>query len=233
VNSSVSVAPTPVPAKGSWRWCAENYLHNLWWKMDRQFIQQFSGVVTCSILDEFCREYRVARTFDGMSIRRYQAFADALNRNTGTIFRRSAAAERTLLTRDDVPLIVEAELTALFRAYGQDPLSALTKGLWMMKQHPVVICDSTAKKGMKLAGLNPGYRYQSYYDAWFEFFERPETQSALDDAVAWVPTCPSAVRLIATQKISAQSLNDFIASPAFRNRVLDRWLTFKGGATNW
>ena len=62
---------------------------------------------------------------------------------------------------------------------------------------------------------------------------RQAYQSALDDAVAWAPTCPSAARLVATQKISAQSLNDFIASPAFRNRVLDRWLTFKGGATNW
>jgi hypothetical protein len=137
-----------------------------------------------------------------------------------------------VLTRDDVPLIVEGELTALFRAYGQDPLSALTEGLWMMKQHPVVIYDSKGYKGM-LAGLKPGYRHQGYYDARFELFETPETQSALDDAVAWARTCPSAARLVATQKISAQSLNDFIASPAFRNRVLDRWLTFKGGATNW
>jgi hypothetical protein len=152
--------------------------------MDRQFIQQFAGTVTSSNVDELCRKYGVARTFDGISIARYQAFADALNRHVRTIFRRSASAERTLLTRDDVPLRVEAELTALFRAYGQDPLSALTKGLWMMKQHPVVIYDSTAKKGMKLAGLNPGCRYQSYYDAWFESFERPETQNALDDAVA-------------------------------------------------
>lgn len=233
MSSSVSVVPTAVPEKGSWRWCAENYLNNIWWEMDRQFIQQFSGTVTCPILDELCRKYRVARTIPGMLIARYQPFADALNRHTGTVFTRSAAAQRTLLTRDDVPLIVEAELTALFRTYGQDPLSALTKGLWMMKQHPVVMYDSMAKEGMKLAGLNPGYRYQCYYDAWFEFFERPETQNALDDAVAWAPTCPSAARLVATQKISTQSLNDFIASPAFRNRVLDRWLTFKGGATDW
>lgn len=233
MSSSVSVAPTTAPEKGSWRWCAENYLINIWWEMDRQFIQQFSGAVTCSILDELCRIYRVARTIPGMFMTKYQPLADALNRHAGTVFTRSAAAQRTVLTRDDVPLIVEGELTALFRAYGRDPLSALTKGLWMMKQHPVVIYDSTAYEGMKLVGLKPGYRYQSYYDAWFEFFERPETQNAIDDAVAWAPTCPSAVRLVAAQKISSESLNDFIASPGFRNRVLDRWLTFKGGATNW
>jgi hypothetical protein len=233
VSSSLSVAPTSVTERGSWRWCAENYLNNLWWKMDRQFIQQFSGTVTCTILDELCRKYSVARTIPGMLINKYQPLADALNRQARTVFTRGVAAQRTILTRDDVPLVVEQELTALFRAYGKDPLSALTKGLWMMKQHPVVIYDSMAYKGMTQAGLRPGYRYQSYYDAWFEFFERPENQSALDDSVAWAPTCASAARLIAAQKISAQSLSDFIGSPAFRNRVLDRWLTFKGGATNW
>ena len=175
----------------------------------------------------------MARTFSGISINKYQPLADALNRHAGTVFTRTPAAQRTMLSRDNVPLIVEEELTALFRAYGEDPLSALTKGLWMKKQHPVVIYDSMAKKGMKSVGLNPGSRYQSFYDAWVDFFESPGTQTALDNAVAWAATCPSAVRLVATQKISAQSLKNFIASPAFRNRVLDRWLTFKGGATNW
>lgn len=236
VSSKASVAPAVVvpsaPAKGDWRWCAENYLNNIWWAMDRRFIQQFSGTVTCSVLHDLCVKYGVARTIPGLGVNKYQPFVDALNRHTGTLFARSAAP-RTVLTRDDVPLVVEQELTALFRAYGTDPLSALTKGLWMKKQHPVVIYDSRARAGMKEAGLNVGYRYQTYYDAWFELFERSETQSALEDAVAWTPNCSSVVRLLASQQIDGQSLRDFIESPAFRNRVVDRWLTYRGGAINW
>lgn len=236
MSSNASAAPALVVpsavAEGDWRWCAENYLTNIWWAMDRRFIREFSGIVTCSVLHDLCVKYGVARTIPGTGIPKYQPFADALNRQASAVFMRSVAP-RTILTRDDVPLVVEQELTALFRVYDTDVLSALTKGLWMKKQHPMVIYDSRAYAGMKKAGLNPGSRYQTYYDAWFEFFERFEIQSALNDAVAWTLHCSSVTRLVADQKIDAQSLKDFIESPAFRNRVLDRWFTYKGGATDW
>src|ERR1019366_5264268 len=214
--------PTRTPAsseQGSWRWCAEDYFQEIWWPQDRRLVREFAGTVTCAMLHELCVLYRVARTIPGNGLAKYQPFVDILNRH-----------RHTVLTRTNTAFVIESELMTLHRAYSKQPLSALTKAFWMMKQHPVVVYDSYAWKGLDLLNLAPGYdRYGTYYAAWFRFFDRPQTQNGLDLAVRWLPECPFVVYLVSRGQIDSASLKQFTESSLFRNRIVDRWLTYKGG----
>jgi hypothetical protein len=108
---------------------------------------------------------------------------------------------------------VEKESGNMKSYYGKAFLSAITKAFWMMKGHPVVIYDSNARKGLRYFGLPPGDGdYHKYFDSWFAFFERPDTQDSLDDAVAWI---------LEQKKIQEGELREFVGSDHFRNRVLD------------
>jgi hypothetical protein len=151
--------------QGSWRWCAEDYFTQLWWPQDRELMREFSENVTCEMLHNLCVLYRVARTIPGYGIAKYRPFVDMLNRRRGTA-----------MTRENVPSIIEEELSNMRRVYGKKFLSALTKALWMMKQHPIAIYDSYAWEGLRRRGLAPGYDgYRGYYKAWLGFFEQPDT----------------------------------------------------------
>src|SRR5208283_4160166 len=112
--------------RGSWRWCAVDYLREIWWSQDRRLMRDFSEEVNCEMLHDMCVLYRVARTIPGNGIEKYHPFVEMLNRYRGTV-----------MTKENVPTIIEDELLNMGQVYGRNFLSAITKAFWMMKQHPV------------------------------------------------------------------------------------------------
>ena len=210
---------TSVPL--DWRQCAEYYLNKLWYPYDRRFIRAFSTGVTCDVLHDLCVEYSVARTISGTIYGasgvegKYRPFADMLNRYRDTT-----------MTRQHVPQIMRRETDNMQSAYGKGFESAISKALWMMKQHPVVIYDANAWYGLEAVSLKPrDYSYRAYYDSWFRFFERWDTRVALDDAVKYLTTLPRTQELISKGTIDAGAID----SPWFRNRITDVRLWFLGG----
>ena len=212
------------PGKGAWRQYAEIYLDKMWFgqgELDRGLVNGFSNTVTCEMLRDLCSpaKYGVARTVPGYGPQKYERFAKMLN-----------GYRRTVMTRKNVPEIVERELANMLKAYGRGFLSAITKAFWMMKQHPVVIYDSYAWKGLQRLRLNPGYYgYRTYFDSWFRFFDDPDTQNSLDDALAWLPESPAANSLVEVGKASRSEITNLAASSLFRNRVTDIRLFYEGG----
>jgi hypothetical protein len=208
--------------QGSWRWCAEDYFTQLWWPQDRKLMREFSENVTCEMLHNLCVLYRVARTIPGYGIAKYRPFVDMLNRHRGTV-----------MTRENVPNIVEQELSNMKQAYGKNFLSAISKAIWMMKQHPIAIYDSYAWEGLRRLRLKPGYDYRAYYKAWFGFFEQHDTQSGLDDALSWLPESPVVQDLLKAGMLADPELKSLAGSMWFRNRVVDRRLCFDGGVVEF
>lgn len=125
----------------------------------------------------------------------------------------------------------------------------MTKSFFMMKQHPVVIRDSNTWKGLQQRGLRPGsndtYSYSTYFNAWFKFFDDPETKKGLDDALTWLPESPAAKQIIEKAKAVAAKqgqavaeekeqavaaeIGELAADPLIRNRVTDMRLFYEGG----
>ena len=142
-----------------------------------------------------------------------------LNRHRGAV-----------VTRDNAADIVEQGLSDMQKVYGRGFLSAITKALWMMKQHPVVIYDSKAKRGLRQLRPAPEYKdYRSYFNAWFRFFDDPHTQKGLDDGLSWLPESPAARALIKGGKTDSEEIQRLAASTLFRNRVTDIRLFYAGG----
>ena len=209
----------PIASEGNWRWCAEDYLCQIWWPQDRALVRSFSAAINCELIGKLFGLYRVARTVPGSGSNRYQPFVDVLNKYRNTV-----------LTIENTGTIIENESSNLGQFYGQRPLSALSKAFWMVKNHPVAIYDNFAWEGLRKLGLTPGYEgYRTYYISWFRFFERSDTQRALDDAVEWLPESPFASSLITAGQVDLNTLKNLANSLLFRNRVTDRWLTYKGG----
>lgn len=73
------------------------------------------------------------------------------------------------MTRENVPGIVDLEIGSMREAYGGRSIcSAISKALWMMKRHPVVILDSFARQGLQRLGLRPGHdTYRECFNSWF------------------------------------------------------------------
>jgi hypothetical protein len=207
----------------TWRYCAEYYLRELWCPQDRQLVAAFSSqAVTCEMVDELSRKYRVNRNFEGYGAQRYEPFASILN-----------AHRATLMTRGNVVAVINQALIDMRRAYGKLLTSATTKAFWMMKQHPIVIYDNYAWEGIRRCGLSPGYDdYRAYFDSWFSFYNRPDTQSGLDDAVLWLPTSPSAQAILRAGKMQPLEMKRFAESDLLRNRITDMHLVSIGGAKN-
>jgi hypothetical protein len=206
-----------------WRQCSEYYLKNVWLWADRQFIREFStSEVSCAALHDLCVKYGVARTVPGYISEagiegKYRAFADMLNKYRNII-----------MTQQNVPQIMKRETDNMWKAYGGRTFeSAISKALWMMKLHPVVIYDAYAWYGLQAVGLKPrDYSYRAYFDSWFRFFEQRDTRVALDDAVRYLMSLPPTQELIGAGTISAADID----SPWFRNRITDVRLWFLGGA---
>jgi len=195
----------------SWRLCAEHYLKQ-WSDQDSEFHASFSGNdVACELLGEMCWKYQVARTVPGRGTARYKHFAEMLSKYREQVIRPQEVAD-----------IIEKELASMKGIYHKGFLSAITKAFWMMKGHPIVIYDSNARKGLRYFNLNPGDNdYRTYFNSWFTFFDRRETQDGLTDAVEW---------LLKTKKIKDENLRDFVKSDDFRNRVTDMRLFYAGAA---
>jgi hypothetical protein len=210
-----------------WQGFAESYLEEMWCTQDRQLVREFSArEVTCEMLHDLCCRYGVARTIPGHIEEiglegKYKPFVDMLNKH-----------RETVMTRESVPEIIDKEVANMREKYkGRSLWSAISKAFWMMKQHPVVIYDNFAWKGLQKLGLKPGYKtYREYFDAWFTLFERRETKEALDDACSWLIKSPIALSLLAAGKLTASEFESIAGSKWFRNRVTDMWLCQKGGA---
>jgi hypothetical protein len=208
-----------------WRESAQVYLGKMWLgqgEQDKRLVANFSnGVVTCEMLRDLCSpaKYGVARTVPGHGPDKYDRFADMLNNY-----------RNTAMTRENVPGIIEREAVNMQKAYGRGFLSAITKAFWMMKQHPVVIYDSYAWKGLHRLGLAPGNDgYRTYFNSWFRFFDDPDTRNGLDEALSWLPGSPSARGLIESGRADESEIGRLALSPLFRNRVTDIRLFYAGG----
>jgi hypothetical protein len=75
--------------------------------------------------------------------------------------------------------------------------------------------------------------YRAYFDSWFAFYDRPETQGGIDDAVSWLPGFEGAQALLSGGKLPADELERFAKSDAFRNRIADMRLASLGGARDF
>jgi hypothetical protein len=209
-----------------WRKCAAIYLEKMWLgqgELDRRLVAKFSSSpVTCEMLRDLCSpaKYGVARTVPGHGPQKYLKFADMLNHYQDTV-----------MTRVNVPDIIEQELASMRKAYGKGFPSAISKALWMMKQHPVVIYDSFAWNGLQRLGLAPGSDYRTYFNSWFKFFDKNDTQYGLADALSWLPCSPVASSLIQAGRVDASEIQRLAASQLFRNRVTDIHLYCAGGGT--
>jgi len=222
----------------AWRQYAQVYLERMWFgqgQLDRRLVEKFRDTVTCEMLHDLFVKYGVIRTVPGDGVARLKAFAEMLN-----------SYRDTPMTKETISSIVEREVASMREVYGKGPLSAITKSFWMMKQHPVVIYDTNTWEGLWRRGLAPGYnRYGTYFDSWFKFFEEPETQTGLDDALNWLPDAPAVKQLVEDaqkdalkdglevtaekERLVAEEIKTLAASQLMRNRVTDMRLFYEGG----
>jgi hypothetical protein len=160
----------------SFRLCAMHYLTQ-WWEMDRGFIQDFSRRrIEPAALCEMCVTYGVNRNVSGHGAKRYRRFATMLERY-----------QKVQMSSKNVPSVVEEVLRGMRKVYGAGVLSAITKALWMLKGHPVVIYDNFASQGLRQYGLRGRNRnYSAYFKAWIDFFECPDTKRDAGDAQDWL-----------------------------------------------
>ena len=214
----------------AWRQYAQTYLAKMWFgqnQQDKRLVDSFKNPVTCDMLHDLFLKYGVNRTVPGNGAARLKPFAAILN-----------SYRNIAMTVDNVPGIIEQEVGNMRAVYGKGPLSAITKSLWMMKQHPIVIYDYNTWRGLSGRRLAPGYkRYGTYFESWFKFFADPETQKGLDDALSWLPESPAARTIVEEAQSgaanTAQAIRDEIrtlsASQLMRNRVTDMRLFYEGG----
>lgn len=210
----------------AWRQYAQIYLERMWFgqgELDRRLVETFKNPVTCEMLAGLFSMYGVARNFLGNDTERYQGFVEMLN-----------SYRDTEMTRDKVPGIIERELDNMNKIYGFNPLSATTKSFWMMKQHPIVIRDKYSCEGLKSRGFAPSDSYRSYFDCWFKFFDDPETQKGLDDALSRLPDSAAAQKIVKRggegkgEEVAAE-IRWLADSQLMRNRVTDMRLFYEGG----
>jgi hypothetical protein len=222
----------------AWRLYAQIYLEKMWFgqcELDKRLVDKFKNGVTCEMLRDLFspKKYNVARTVPGRGPAKYTRFTDVLN-----------SYRDIEMTKKNVPSIIEREEVNLRNSRGR-PKSAITKSLWMMKQHPIVIYDGNTWKGLQRRGLEPGNSYSTYFNAWFKFFDDPETEQGLKDALKWLPESPAAQRIVEKARADAakqgqaiaeekgravaDEIRTLAASDLMRNRVTDMRLFHEGG----
>ena len=127
----------------------------------------------------------------------------------------------TDLTRENMPGFIEDRVKEMEKHYGKRFLSAITKAFWMVKQHPIIIYDSNACKGLRRFNLPPGSGdYSRYVESWLQFSRRPGVSQQLSAALAWLPES-RASRSLARRSITPDQVRAWAAEPWFRDRVLD------------
>lgn len=218
----------------AWQLYAQIYLEKMWFgqcEQDKRLVKKFE-YITASILDDLddlFKKYSVARTIPGDGTARYKRFAEMLSRY-----------RETEMKKENVPGIVELEGENLRQPFAKPrphtrrPISAITKSLWMTKQHPIVIYDGNTWEGLRRRekrllrpDLAPGDSYTTYYNAWFKFFE--ENQTGLEAALQWLPESPAAKKIIEAGRASADDIIELAEKPLMRNRVADMRLFYEGG----
>jgi len=203
----------------AWRLYAEIYANKMWFgqnNQDKTFVERFTEAVTHDLLHDLFCKYGLIRNFSGSPD--LGEFACMLNG-----YRDQAIA------KDRVPGVVEQEVAGMKKVYGFEPLSAVTKSFWMMKQHPIVIKDNKAREGLRRRGLRPGTTYSTYYSAWFQFHDDPETQRGLEDALSSFPQSSTARKIIDKGRADAAEIERLARSSLMRNRVVDMRLLYEGG----
>jgi hypothetical protein len=217
VTSSGRISNVTDVSIEDWRRYATEYLE-FWCSTDRQLVRDFSSEITCAKLADLFspKKYKVARTVPGNGPEKYKPLVQKLN-----------SLRDKEATRESVPAMVEKLCHDMSVVYGNFLPSAISKALWMMKGHPVVVYDRFAKGGLRNIGYVFGGLYQPYFDSWFTFFDKAETQAILEDVIAWIPKSSGAQKLIAMRKIGDGELKDLVGSPRFRNRVVDIWLMYQ------
>ena len=186
---------------------------------DLSFVEQFRGNFTCGQLHRFCVCYAVARTVPGKDPThgKYQTFVDMLKSH-----------RHTLVTRETMPRFVVDRVDEMATHYGKKFLSAVTKALWMVKQHPIVIFDSYAYRALVRLGLSPEGDYSKYVGSWLEFSRRPKESRELSDALARLPESPAARSLEKRSIAETKQVREWAEQPWFRDRVVDMYLWFAG-----
>jgi len=204
----------------AWRLYAEIYADKMWFgqnNQDKTYVERFTKAVTHDLLHDLFCKYGLIRNFSGSPD--LGEFACMLNG-----YRDQAMA------KEQVPGVVEQEVASMKKVYGFEPLSAVTKSFWMMKQHPIVIKDNKAWEGLRRRGLKPGTTYRTYYGAWFKFYDEPETQMGLGDALSWLPGSATAEKIVGRGKADAAEIKNLAESSLMRNRVIDIRLLYEGGS---
>jgi hypothetical protein len=197
------------------QWCDAGRKGRFGEDTDWKFVRQFQKDVTCEGLARLCVCYTVARTIPGKdpTHEKYRAFANILNRD-----------RNIYLTLENMPGFIEGRVKELEKHYGKRFLSAITKAFWMVKQHPVIIYDSNARKGLRRVGLSPGSGdYSRYVASWLEFYRRPKVSQQLSAALEWLPKS-QASRSLREQGITSGQVRALGVKPWFRDRVTDIYL---------
>jgi len=202
----------------TFRYAAAQYLW-FWVKFDRCVVDDFErNGVTCETLDKLFREYKVSRTIPGRGRERLQPFVDMLNRQ-----------RNVPITNKNVAEVVHVASRRMVDHYRRTCLSAVSKAYWMMCRHPVAIYDSLARAGLAKDGLRAGEGdYTSYHRSWVDFFGRPETQRAVENACGWLPTSHYAQSLVDRKAATQQEINTWVRADWFHNRIVDQRLVIRG-----
>ena len=103
-------------------------------------------------------------------------------------------------------------------------MSAITKTLWMLKGHPVVIYDSRARLGLcQLKLLKPNDKnYAAFYAAWIRLFKAKKKE--IRQAQKWLLKSAFVEELSNEWGADWEKVQKFIKSLDFQNRVIDKYL---------
>lgn len=209
--------------------CAERYLR-MWCDpvrpgrfkdTDETFVRQFQRGVTCEELGRFFVCYAVARTIPGKDhegYERYQPFRDMLEQH-----------RNIEIVPEAMPGFIQTRVDEMAKQYGRRLLSAVTKAFWMLKQHPIIIYDSKASRGLRRHALQPGSGdYGRYVKSWRQFSELPKIKHELTEALAVLPESRLSGSLEERGIATKDEIRSLSRKPWFSDRVVDMYLVLRG-----
>ena len=202
------------------KYAAAYYLW-FWLTVDMELVRDINEHhFTTGSLDTLFKKYRVHRTFKGSGPERLNHCAAILNE-----------PEKKPELQDDMIMAVQSLTRRVAKIYEKNCLSAVSKALWMRWQHPVIIYDGNALRGLKLFGFRESLTdYCSYYHKWIDFFNRTTTQAEVDAACAWLPTSHYARSIIDKKGATQDQIDGWVKTDWFRNRIVDIRLWIRGTA---
>lgn len=124
---------------------------------------------------------------------------------------------------EDAVQRVEAFAEDLRNVYGQTPLSAASKFLWMRFRSPVVIYDSIASGRLKNYSYK-GRGYRNYVEIWSNKYR--EFEAEIGQACNELKDFK---KFTLAREVSDDSLTEWTNSQWFKERVFDRFLLNEAG----